>query len=212
MKIKICGITNLADAQLCRELNVDFIGLIRAPSERRISLADATGIASKLGTHPQPVLLFRDSPIDEFVREVRGADVQWVQLHGGENAAFAAEARAQLPGLRLIKAVEVIAGGAAAALRQNLTGLCEQMRPDVVVLDRPKGSGTAGFDDLRKAASVVRGLGVEVWCAGGLTPENVGEAIRDGGFDGVDVARGVERSPGFKDAELLRAFLRHLWQ
>lgn len=210
MKIKICGITNLADARLCRDLGVDFIGLIRAASERKISPAGAAEIAKDMTGSPQPVLLFRDAPVEEVGNEVGQIGAAWVQLHGGEDAAYAAELREKFPRLRLIKAVEIFPAEPAGEIRLRVTTVCDALKPDVILLDRPKGGGSAGFEELREAAKVARESGIRVWCAGGLTPENVVDVVRGNCFDGVDVARGVEMSPGKKSVELVTEFVKRV--
>ena len=208
MRVKICGITRPEDAREAAHCGADFIGLIRAPSARRVTVATARQVIAALPEHVQPVLLFRDAPLDEVTAAVDATGGDWVQLHGREPVAYLAELAARRPALRLIRAWEVTAEQAdddLAAYLQQAGAV--NLRIDVVILDAPKGGAHPGYERLARISRRCRQRPPEIWCAGGLTPKNVAAAIAQGRYDGVDVASGVESSPGIKDHAALRAFI-----
>lgn len=212
MHIKICGITTVKDALLCRDLGVDFIGLIRATSERQAPIDRAAEIVRAVGGEPRPVLLYRNATLDEIIDDVRRTGVSWVQLHGAESAAYIDEFRTALPKIHMIRAVEIRPGGLTLDEHAALTALCENVRPDVILFDRPKGAGAADHQDLVQLAESLNHPRTTIWCAGGLNPENVSAVAQSGRFSGVDVARGVERAPGVKSPELVRRFVERVRQ
>lgn len=207
MRIKVCGITTLDDALLCRDLGVDFIGLIRADSPRAVPLKEAIRIINAVAEHLQPVLLYRDAPLETVVGEAQSAGARWIQLHGAESARFVSELRKSLPGVCIIRACEIPQNCEPDAAQQQFSAICDMIRPDVVILDRPKDQPADHHDDFRRLRTSRTLPTPAVWCAGGLRPDNVATAIAGSCFDGVDVARGVESAPGRKDARLLRDFL-----
>lgn len=218
MEIKICGITSAEDARVAREAGADFVGLILTESPRRVSLATAAGIRRSLGDRPEVVLLFRDDPLERVVDAVGETGARWVQLHGGESAEMLSDLREALPGVRVIKAWEVWGSDGSEALVRYLDA-AEALNsiPDVLLLDAPKGEGHPGMEAFLSVALAAGARVSRLWCAGGLTPDNVGQLIASevidgrgrGGrlFDGVDVARGVELAPGRKDAAAVRRFV-----
>ena len=208
MQVKICGITRIADASAAAEAGADFIGLIRAPGGRQVALSAAREIVASLPAATQPVLLFRDQPRAEVVADVRAVGAGWVQLHGRESATYLADLAADLPGIQLIRACEIAGSQSAASLAAHLGECHEEGAPvRVVILDAPKGGPHPGYDCLAEIAQALGPLGLRVWCAGGLTPDNLASAVLPGTFHGVDVARGVESAVGVKDHEAVRRFV-----
>lgn len=207
MQIKVCGITTLDDALLCRDLGVHFIGLIRADSPRSVSLDQAVHIVEAVMQHLRPVLLFRDAPLESVISEIRTTGAGWVQLHGSESAAYVSALRAAIPAISIIRACEISQDSAPEERQAIFSRVFDTIRPDVVVLDRPKGAPADHHEDFRLLAANRPETATQLWCAGGLNPANLAAAIRSSRFDGVDVARGVESAPGKKDEHLLRQFL-----
>jgi phosphoribosylanthranilate isomerase len=212
MKVKICGITTLGDAQLACEAGADFIGFILAPSVRRVELRAVVELLAGRAVHgrrAEPVLVFRDAPPGVLEAALAMTGVRWVQLHGREDAACLAELRRRRPGVSLIKAWEVTPAADAGELESFLRACTVQgALPEVVLLDQVKnGHSTAAQADFERCAAAARAAGCAVWLAGGLRPETVAERLRGGAYEGVDVAAGVESAPGHKDAAAVRAFL-----
>lgn len=195
MRIKVCGITREEDALVAEAAGADAIGLIFAErSVRRVDPARARALSDVLSPFVTRVGVFLDASEAEVRTAVDAARLTAVQLHGEVDDDVAARLRAD--GLQVIRAVRFESGLAPDAFAG---------RPfDAVLLDgvRP-GSGTA-FD--WAAASAWRGW-PRLILAGGLRPESVAEGIRALRPYAVDVASGVERAPGIKDAAAVRAFV-----
>lgn len=208
-RIKICGVTKAEDARAAVEAGSDAIGLNFYPeSSRYLELRDAFGIhRHTLGSEVDRVGVFVNAE-DTWVRErIYDVHLDAIQLHGDEPPEFLS----QLPDFPIIRARRMDERG-VAALAEDLAA-CEAAGrlPDAVLVDamtpgRYGGTGEtvswAGLADYRKW------LGdVPLILAGGLTPDNVAEAIRMVRPAGVDVASGVESSPGVKDHEKIRRFV-----
>jgi phosphoribosylanthranilate isomerase len=198
-KIKFCGITSLADARLAVDAGAWAIGLIFWPgSPRRCEEAAATEIATALKRRAQIVGVFVNPALEEVVRTVDSVGLTAVQLHGDEGPSFCAEA-ARRTGCKVIKAARIRSGADIQALIPFHT---DYHLLDSHVAGRPGGSGETFEWELARAH---RGP-VPVILSGGLTPENVAEAIAAVQPFAVDVASGIEASPGRKDPAKLRAF------
>jgi phosphoribosylanthranilate isomerase len=197
--VKICGITSAEDASLAVEAGAAALGFVFWPgSPRRVSEAAAAAIARSVPEGVLKVGVFVDAPRADLRRAAEACRLDVLQLHGGE----APEDAAGL-GARVWKAVPVGGGFSAHEALRFSGGV------DGILLDTrtslPGGSGTTFDWDL---AVAVRRAAPYLILAGGLTPENVGEAIDKVQPDMVDVSTGVEASPGRKDETRVRAFLR----
>ena len=196
-RVKICGITTWEDARLCVDLGASALGFnFYPPSPRATTPADAWTIIRRLPPFVVPVGVFVNWPplvVDALARAVRlGA----VQLHGGESAGEVAELSRKH---RVIKAV-------AVNERFRVAMLARYRAADALLLDgfaRGLHGGTGRTLDW-KLAGTARRYG-RIVLAGGLTPENIAEAIRVADPYAVDVASGVEARPGRKDPAKLRA-------
>jgi phosphoribosylanthranilate isomerase len=198
-KIKFCGITRIDDAELAADLGAWAIGLIFWPgSPRRCSPADAVEIAAAVKRRTEVVGVFANATLDEVASSADAIGLTMLQLHGEEGPAYCGEA-ARRTGCKVIKAVRVRSGGEIQALAQFHTGyhLLDSYRPGC-----PGGTGEAFDWELARAHSGE----VPLILSGGLTPENVADAIETVRPFAVDVASGVERAPGVKDADKLQAF------
>ena len=207
-RIKICGLTVAEDAALAAGLGVDYLGLNFWPgSKRRITIEQALPLADAARRENGSVALvglFVDADIGDIVHTVRAVGLDAVQLHGDESGDTIAEIAART-GVPLWKAVPV--GGPADI--DGLAGLFER-GVDAVVLDAPSpgrgGSGKLIDWDVARAA-VERWPERRVVLAGGLSPDNVAGAVARVRPWAVDVASGVEASPGHKDPARVRAFV-----
>lgn len=197
MIIKICGLTTIADALAAAEAGADMIGLnfyIRSP--RFVSTETASKIAAALPGRICKVGLFVEEPARSVrkIAELLGLDA--VQLHGSYPRGIAGK----LPRFTLIRAFHV-------AAEEDLDQL-EAAEADYFLLDG-LAAGLHGGTGRRcdwSLASKAKDYG-RIILAGGLTPGNVAEAVREVRPDGVDVASGVESAPGRKDIELMRRFV-----
>jgi phosphoribosylanthranilate isomerase len=193
VKVKVCGITRPEDAMAAEELGVDAIGMIFAASKRRVDEAAASEVAGSVGPFVVKVGVFRDQPLDEVLRVSSRLRLDVVQLHGREDAGFAAAVRQEVPVVRAVSAEEAPTPTALAGYPA-----------DAFLLDaREPGAGQA-FD--WSIAAAWRGH-PRLVVAGGLTPRNVADAIRALAPYAVDVSSGVESSPGVKDRRLMAEFV-----
>lgn len=195
VRVKICGITRAEDARMAERAGADAIGLIFAErSKRRVSVSDAAAIVQSLGPFVTRVGVFVDAPLDRVRAAVDRLKLGAVQLHGDEPAAYAAALRGEV---MVVRAVAFGPGVTPAAL--------EDYPADAFLLDAPTPGSGERFD--WSDASAWRGH-PRLVLAGGLTPETVGEGVRALEPYAVDVASGVESSPGIKDGERVQAFVR----
>jgi len=199
MKVKVCGITNLEDAEEAVGLGAWAIGLIHhKESPRRCKFSDAAEIGATFRRDCEIVGVFVNPTLDRVVEAVANANLSMVQLSGNEGMSFCNEV-ARRTGVKVIKAIHVADSG-------DIRG-AEAYRTDYHLYDTGKtglwgGTGkTFDWSLLHNHHS-----GVPFIVAGGLNPDNVTEAIRVTRPDAVDVASGVESSPGFKDHGKMASF------
>jgi phosphoribosylanthranilate isomerase len=193
MFIKICGITTAEDAQAAVECGASAVGFVFWPeSPRYLEPSRARAIIATLPSSVTAVGVFVNQPASYVNGVVSLAQLAAVQLHGDETPAFAAEMTRPV-----IKAVSVD-GDAPAAARWP-----ESVMLLVDTKDPVRRGGTGVRADWLVAAAVARGR--RLLLAGGLTPENVAEAIAQVRPFGIDVSSGVERRPGVKDHGRLKA-------
>ena len=197
MLIKVCGLTRLADVDVCIALGVDAIGVNMWPrSSRYVEPAAARSIAAHVAGRARVVMIFVDAPTDEIARLRRETSIAWAQLHGDESDdAVRASSPCAYKAVRLEGA--------------DTVGRARAIPGDEILVDAYV-PGVAGGSGARADWSLAARVAAErpTWLAGGLTPANVREAIDAVGPIGVDVASGVESAPGVKDPRKLEAFVR----
>lgn len=203
VRVKVCGIRRREEALACLESGVHALGLVfYPPSPRFIAPEEARRLV--LGTPPLVawVGVFVDEDPGKVLEVARFVGVDTVQLHGSEPPEWCEELMGE--GLRVIKALRV---SSREDLRgwEAYRGKASALLLDTKVPGVPGGSGRPFPWGLAREVQ-----GMPVILAGGLTPENVGDAIREGRPYGVDVSSGVERSPGVKDPALIREFARRV--
>jgi phosphoribosylanthranilate isomerase len=198
-RIKICGITNATDAQLAASLGADYIGVIFAESPRRVDVGRAKEIRDAVADVSM-VGVFRNQPLEEVVNATRESRVDLVQLHGDESPEFCNEVQKQT-GKPIIK-------GFAVDRMPEAQQLAAYTTISYFLFDLQRGVSTTRADVERvwTAVSHSRSKGFRVFVAGALDPANVREAIRQTHAFAVDVCRGVERTPGVKDPDVLQKF------
>ena len=206
VEVKICGLKTPAALEAALAGGADYVGLVFfPPSPRNVAPETAAALAAKARGRARIVALTVD-PDDALLDAiVAAAAPDLIQLHGDETPERVAEIRARW-GRRIIKAVPVETAGDVQEARRY------QAVADLVLFDarapatstRPGGNG-APFD-WRSLLGLEDGLPFVL--SGGLTPDNVADAIRLTGAAVVDVSSGVESRPGEKDPDLIRRFLR----
>jgi phosphoribosylanthranilate isomerase len=195
--VKICGVTRVEDAVLAAELGASAVGMIFWPdSPRHVTIERARDIVSALPPFVTAVGVFVNEPVDRVACVANAAGLGAIQLHGDEDADV------YVPlGRRVIKAVPVRDGSGedvADAISPRATVLLDAHDP-------VRRGGTGRPIDWTVAAAIARRR--RVILSGGLTPENVVDAVRRVAPAAIDVSSGVEAAPGRKDpAQLRRLF------
>ena len=193
MFVKICGITNEADALMATAMGTDAVGFVFAPSGRRIQPTLARDIARRLPPEILTVGVFRDETPQRVVEVVNTAGLRGAQLHGFESPAEVAWVRQRVP--------FVIKGFAAG---HPLLERLDDYDVDAVLIDGVEPGAGQTFD---WQSVVAMARSTRVLLAGGLRVDNVTEAIGVVRPWGVDVSTGVESAPGHKDVRLVRRFI-----
>jgi len=205
-RVKICGLRDAASVATAVEAGARYLGFVFfAKSPRNIAVAQARDLAVEVPMGVAKVALVVNATDAELAEIVEAVPLDMLQLHGAETPARVAEIRARF-GLPVMKAI----GVAEAADLAQIPGY--EAVADQILLDAkaPKGAVLPGGNGLAFDWRLVKGHKfTKPWMlAGGLTPENVADAVRLTGALQVDVSSGVESSAGVKDAALIRAFLR----
>jgi phosphoribosylanthranilate isomerase len=196
-RIKICGITNLADAQAAVAAGADVLGLnFFEGSPRHVSMKKAAEIAKQLPPFVMRAGVFVNADEDLVTRAIGECGLSLLQFHGDEPPEFCVQF-----GLMSMKAFRIRGAESLKELPKFPT--------DAWLLDAysPEARGGTGEKFNWDLAIEAQKFGKPVFLAGGLTPENVADAVRKVRPFGVDVASGVESAPGKKDRVKIRAFI-----
>jgi phosphoribosylanthranilate isomerase len=198
-KLKFCGVARLADAERAVELGAWAVGMVLWPGSPRTCPPDeAIAIGAALHRRAEVAGVFVNAHLDEVARAAEAYALTLVQLHGDEGPAYCSEV-ARRTGCRVIKAARVRGVADVRALHAYRTDF---HLLDAYAPDRPGGTGETFAWELAAGHARERPLIL----SGGLTPENVGEAIAVVRPFAVDVASGVEAAPGVKDHARMAAF------
>jgi phosphoribosylanthranilate isomerase len=202
-RVKICGVTRPDDAELAAGLGAWAIGMVfHRPSPRAVALESAERIGRELKRRLEVVGVFVNSPLDDVAELAELCSLTMLQLHGEEGPAYCAEV-ARRTGCKVMKAVRVRDASSLRDIERYRVGVDFHML-DAHVSGKFGGTGeTFNWDLVARRRSHV-----SLVLSGGLTPGNVGEAIRATHPFAVDTASGTEAEPGRKDAEKVRAFFR----
>jgi phosphoribosylanthranilate isomerase len=196
-KVKICGLTSVADALAAAEAGADMIGLMfYAGSPRHITVTQAAEIARALPPFVLKVGVFVNPEESQVLEAIAACGLNLLQFHGDEPSEFCTQF-----GLMSVKALRVQNADSLAALENYAT--------DAFLLDAYSKSGLGGTGEKFNwdLAIEAQKFGKPIFLAGGLTPENVADAVKKVRPFAVDVSSGVESAPGKKDAAKVRAFI-----
>jgi phosphoribosylanthranilate isomerase len=205
--IKICANTSLGDAQLAADAGADAVGFVFAPSPRRVTAEQAAKIVAQLPAALEKIGVFVDAGFDEIAATVEAAGLTGVQLHFDAPAALPAQLRERFgPKLRILGVVHF-----DSAATKRVAAMARNAHVDALLVDSRTAAAVGGtgvaFDWDAASKTLFHDTGVRMVAAGGLTPENVADAIATLRPWGVDVVSGVEAAPGRKDAAKARAFI-----
>ena len=214
LKVKICGIMQPEDAVVATEAGADFVGMIFVPQRHRLldvqtgsQIAQAVRAASPPDQAPKIVGNFADQPLEEVNRIIKDCGLDTVQLCGKESLEYCGRVNA---GVIKVVHVDTLASGAAHVDRvtervQAYTEAGHLVTLDRLVVGIQGGTGHT-FD--WSIATQLSQRGLPLILAGGLSPENVAQAIVEVQPWGVDVSSGVETN-GVKDHDKIQAFIRN---
>ena len=195
-RVKICGITRMDDAALCCELGVDSIGLVfYEPSPRFIDLVGAREIRRLLPPFITVTALFLDASEEDVKSVIDEISPDCLQFHGKESPSFCEQWNK--PYIKSIPMGEDVGPKQYAAQYENSSGF---------LLDSNLAGQRGGTGDLFDWKKIPTGFGSPLILAGGLSPENVAEAVTEVLPWSVDVSSGVEKSKGIKDHHKLKRF------
>jgi phosphoribosylanthranilate isomerase len=197
-RVKICGITRVQDALCAAEHGADAIGLVfYARSPRHLSIEQAATICAELPAFVTTVALFKDADADTVQRALDALPLDLLQFHGSEEEAFCTQfSRPYIKALAMQQSAEqVMAQAERYASARGL--LLDSHAPG-------EAGGSGEVFDWNTIPSLTRPLIL----AGGLSVDNVAEAIHTVKPYAVDISSGVETEPGIKDASLIAAFMK----
>ena len=205
--IKICGNTSLEDARLAAEAGAEAVGFVLAPSPRRVTPVQVAAITPYLPTALEKIGVFVDASFEEISTAIEVGGLTGAQLHFDAAPTLAAQLRARFgPMLRILRVVHFRAAEPAAHRHEADPAF------DAILVDSSSAKAAGGtgvsFDwSLARDTLFQKAQALKLIAAGGLTPENVAEAIAALQPWGVDVVSGVEAAPGRKDPAKVRAFI-----
>jgi phosphoribosylanthranilate isomerase len=203
--IKFCGLTRAEDAEVAVSLGASYVGVIFAGGPRSLTLQQAIDVLAVAPTTVRRVGVFADQTSDEIARTAERLELSVVQLHGTSSPERIAAVRQGFSGG--IWPVCRVSGAPLPADVADVMSAGDGLLLDAFVPGALGGSGVAlPWDELSSEVAALRSTGKLVILAGGLRPENVARAIATLAPDVVDVSSGVERSPGIKDHDRMRAF------
>jgi phosphoribosylanthranilate isomerase len=199
--IKICGLTTAPALDAAIDARADYAGFVfYPPSPRHLDLREAAALAARAEGRIARVGLFVDASNDAIAEAIAAARLDILQLHGQESPDMVGQLKSRF-GLPVWKAIPI-------ASRDDISRAATYAAADLILFDAktPKGTLPGGMG-LAFDWSLLGGWKGRAWgLAGGLTPENASEAVRQTGAPLVDTSSGVETSPGVKDPDLIKAF------
>lgn len=194
VKVKLCGLRRAEDIAFANEAQPDYIGFVFATKSRRaVTAVEAKALREQLSAGIIPVGVFVNQPVELVAQLLNDGVIDWAQLHGQEDETYVTAlrkltAKPILQAFRVETQADVVRAVASSA--------------DGILLDNGAGGTGETFD-----WSLVRGCARPFFLAGGLTPENVAEAIAQVRPYAVDTSSGVETA-GWKDREKMRRFVQ----
>ena len=201
VQVKICGLTDAAQAVQCVEYGADAIGMVFfPPSGRFVEDLLAEEICLAVGEQAVRVGVFAGANAESILRRVKFCGLDVVQLHGNESPQLAGEVKSS--GVRVVKVLKT-AGRELLKEAESFAGCVDAFLVEAGRGELPGGNGVA-WD--WAGAKILRGI-VPFALAGGLNADRIADAIEASCCDAVDVSSGVEISQGFKDMKKVKGFI-----
>jgi phosphoribosylanthranilate isomerase len=202
VKVKICGITNWPDARRAIDAGADFLGFnFYAGSPRCVTPAKARLIVRRLPKKVASVGVFVNETEQKMLEVAKAVGLDRLQLHGDESPATVERIGRSFPVIKALRVKKSLQPSKLARFKHASALLLDGF-------DANQWGGTGRRFDWRVAGRARRGA--KLFLAGGITPENVAQAIRTAKPYAVDVCSGVEAKPGKKDPKRLKAFMREV--
>jgi phosphoribosylanthranilate isomerase len=210
VKIKICGITNIEDAELAVQLGADYLGFLFAPSPRQVSPGDVFAILEDLSKKNlrdavKAVGVFVNERKEIIEKVIQHTGIDLVQLHGDEDVQTA-----NSYSFPWYKALRIVSKDDVDKQIQpgHQSWSCSRLLVDTRVEGMYGGTGkTIALDVARYARKKVKNAGKAFFLAGGITPDNVYRLVAEVKPDGIDVSSGIEEKKGKKSKEkMVRLF------
>ena len=205
-RAKICGITRVQDIKAVVDAGADAIGFVFfPPSPRSVNKAEAIALVQAVPTYVQVVGLFVNATADEIAEILKDVHLDILQFHGDESPEQCQQIANQVR-RRWYKAIQVKPDATSAEMIETIQQY-QQVGASAMLLDawHPELKGGTGH---RFDWTQFPKLDIPLILAGGLTPENVEDAIHTTGAYAVDVSGGVESSKGIKDQQLIERFMQ----
>ncbi len=208
VKVKICGFTNVEDVEVACELGIDMVGAILVPkSSRYVTVEQARQILAAASGDIAKVAVIMPKDLSEVEKMARELEPDYLQIH----LTFPAGKLLELKGRLGAELIVVTPIPREIENRKKIIDRAIEVAEvaDYVLLDTkgPSGGGTGLTHDWSLSGEIREAVEKPIFLAGGLNASNVGQAIKIVRPYGVDVATGVESSPGKKDARLMREFI-----
>lgn len=196
MRVKICGITKPTQGEAIAHLGATDLGFICVPaSQRYVTPTQINAVVRNLSRSINRIGVFANTTSKHICQVLTETNLTGVQLHGDESPEFCQQLRADMPaGVEIIKAIRVKTP-AALALADVYGGIADTLLLDAYHPDQLGGTG----QQLDWGALAQFSPGCSWLLAGGLTPDNILDALKQVNPTGIDLSSGVERSPGDKD-------------
>jgi phosphoribosylanthranilate isomerase len=216
MWIKLCGNTNLEDAQLAVHVRANAAGFVFAPSPRRVTPEQVSRIVPHLPESLEKIGIFVDAGFEEMVRTVMECGLTGVQMHQNGDPALAVRLRDHLTARgiqpRILQVLHYRSDRGADDLAEQIQAVQQNEAIDAVLVDSRTATAVGGTGiafDWQAARHAFAAASKHLVAAGGLNSQNVAEAIRTLRPWGVDVVTGVESAPGKKDPEKVKHFVQN---
>jgi len=214
-RVKICGITNTADAKACIELGADALGFLVGqglPSARKfMDIGPAASIIESLPPFISTVMVTTLDNPEEIIKNALRTCVSTIQLHGNVGIEEIRRIREGLPHLKLYKVIHVYNEDVVPEAK-SYDGEVDAIALDTAKADTGYVGGTGETHDWKLSKRVVESISIPVILAGGLNPDNIIFAIQAVGPYAVDVNSGVSNPDGTKDLEKVKQFIENVKQ